>query len=851
MNKRLLEIVGSVVAMVLFTVALWVLHRELAHHSLADIIAQLRSIPVPHLLLAFLFTVLSYLALSGYDMLALRYIKHPIEYPKVAMTSFITYAIAHNLGFSVFTGGSLRYRIYGAWGLSAFEITSLMGFGVVTFWLGYLTAAAITLTTWPLAIPTQIRLPFESTFPLGLLMLVILLAYLTWILIIRRPLKIREWQFDVPSRGATFAQMGLGMFDWLVASAAVFIVLPDAVQVSYLHVLAIFLLAQIAGLVSNVPGGLGVFETVFILLIGPVASPAELIGSLLAYRIIYYLVPLVLAASSLAAFEVSRRAEGLMRLATNVARWISMFAPQLFSFLTFVAGVVLLFSGATPAETDRLEWITEFLPLPVIEISHFIGSIVGLGLLLLARGLQRRVDGAYVLSLALLGVGIVVSLLKGFDYEEALILTLMFVLLLPSRSYFYRKSSLLVRSLSPAWIVAIAVVLGCSFWLTMFSFKHVEYGKELWWQFEIFGDAPRSLRAGAGAIGAAMIMAMWQLLRPTSPEPTLPTSSALDRVSPIVRSCSSSVAHLALLGDKEFLFSQDGRAFVMYGVAGRSWVAMGDPVGPREEWKELLWQFHELSDRHGGWTIFYQVDAENLPLYLDMGLSLLKLGEEARVPLLEFSLEGHTNKPFRHWHRKPESEGCSFEVVAASEVARLLPRLREISDVWVEYKNTREKRFSLGYFHEPYLLRTPMALVWKAGEIIAFANIWATDDHEELSIDLMRHLPDAPAGVMDYMFIELMLYGRQQGYRWFNLGMAPLSGLDNRIAAPFWNQLGTFIFRHGEHFYNFQGLRLYKEKYRPVWTPRYLASPGGVAVLRILTNIASMISGGITGVVRK
>ncbi len=713
MNKRLLEVIGSVIAIGLFLAALWVLHRELGHHRLADIIAQFRSIPFPHVLMALMFSLLSYLALSGYDMLALRHIKHPLEYPKVAMTSFITYAIAHNLGFSVFTGGSLRYRIYGAWGLSALEITTLMGFGVATFWLGYLTTAAIVLTTAPVMIPEQIRLPFVSTIPLGLFFVGLLLAYLVKITLFRSPIKVKGWQFDIPTLPTTFAQMALGTFDWLMAAGAIYIVLPDSAQVSYFHVLGIFLLSQIAGLISNIPGGLGVFETVFILLIGPVATPAELVGSLLAYRIVYYLVPLFVAASSLAAFEISRKREGLMKLAANVGRWISMIAPQLFSFLVFISGVVLLFSSATPAESERMELLRDFLPLPVIELSHFIGSIAGLGLLLLARGLQRRVDAAYVLSLFLLGVGVVVSLLKGFDYEEALILSLMLLLLLPSRSYFYRKSSLLGRSLSPAWIGAIVVVLACSFWLTMFSFKHVEYGSKLWWQFEFFGDAPRSLRAGAGVVSAALLLAIWRLLRPAPPEPTLPSLEVLDNTMPIVKSCSSSVSHLALIGDKELLFSRNGRAFIMYGISGRTWAAMGDPVGSREEWKELLWQFHEMSDRHGGWTAFYQVDAENLPLYLEMGLSLLKLGEEAIVPLSGFSLEGHANKPFRHWHRKPESEGCSFQIVPPEEVKALLPRLREISDSWLEYKNTREKRFSLGYFYEPYLTRMPMALVWK------------------------------------------------------------------------------------------------------------------------------------------
>jgi phosphatidylglycerol lysyltransferase len=140
-------------------------------------------------------------------------------------------------------------------------------------------------------------------------------------------------------------------------------------------------------------------------------------------------------------------------------------------------------------------------------------------------------------------------------------------------------------------------------------------------------------------------------------------------------------------------------------------------------------------------------------------------------------------------------------------------------------------------------MRCPVALVRRNGRIEAFANLWVTDQPEELSLDLMRYRSGAAGDVMEFLFICLMLWGRDRGYKWFNLGMAPFSGLENRDLAPLWNRLGAFVFRHGEHFYNFQGLRQYKEKFAPQWQPRYLASPGGLALPQIFANLASLISG--------
>ncbi|UCE54285.1 MAG: DUF2156 domain-containing protein [Desulfobacterales bacterium] len=136
-------------------------------------------------------------------------------------------------------------------------------------------------------------------------------------------------------------------------------------------------------------------------------------------------------------------------------------------------------------------------------------------------------------------------------------------------------------------------------------------------------------------------------------------------------------------------------------------------------------------------------------------------------------------------------------------------------------------------------------------QIEAFANLWTGAQLDELSLDLMRYLPQAPDGVMEYLFIRLMLWGKARGYRWFNLGMSPVSGLENRALAPLWNRLSAFVFRYGEHFYNFQGLRQYKEKFDPQWRPRYLASPGGLALPQIFANLATFISGSTKGVVAK
>jgi len=851
MKKKLLHSLGALFVLSLFGLALWALHHELRAYHLKDILDSLDRIPAAHLLVALSLTLLSYIMMTGYDVLSLHYIRRPLGYAKIALASFIGYAFSNNMGLSMVAGGSVRYRLYSFWGLSVLETTEVLAFCGLTLWLGFLALGGVVFVLKPMVIPDALHLPFDSVRPLGEIFLLAVGAYLVLTIFRQKPLKIRNWKFPIPSPKLFIAQIAVAFLDWVLAGTVLFALLPSYPDSSWVGFMAVYLLAQLAGLISQLPGGLGVFETAVVLLMPSSLPTSQVLGSLLAYRGIYYLFPFFVALALLGTREILHKRRAFQRIARALGHWGSFVVPQILAFGSFLGGTILLFSGATPAVTWRLNWLNTFLPLPLIEISHFLGSLVGIGLIILARSLYRRIDAAYMLAVILLGAGIALSLLKGFDFEEAIALSIVLGALLPYRPYFYRKSSLTAERFKPAWVAAILLVMVCSAWLGFFSYKHVAYSENLWWQFTLQGDASRFLRATLGTIVLLMSFALAKLLRPASPKPSATSKADIDRVVPIVGASQKAYAYLALLGDKTFLFNQAENAFIMYCVEGRSWVAVGDPIGPLKEWHELLWLFRETSDRFGGWPVFYEVGSENLSLYLELGLSFLKLGEEAKVPLENFSLEGSAHKKLRQAFNKLHREDCVFEVLSPKEVSSSLGEFRSISDAWLATKNTREKGFSLGFFNEDYLKRLPAGVVRRDGKIIAFANIWKGAAKEELSIDLMRHDSDAPSGVMDYLFIQLMLWGKREGYQWLNLGMAPLSGMEYHELSPLWNRLGSFIFRHGEHFYNLQGLRQYKEKFHPQWESKYLASPGGLSVPRILANVASLISRGMKGVIAK
>lgn len=575
------------------------------------------------------------------------------------------------------------------------------------------------------------------------------------------------------------------------------------------------------------------------------------LGTYVPGNTVHYLLPSILIAVAFGVLVVLRHKRPLQRVLRVTGTLAPVVVPRLLAATTFLAGSILIFSGATPAGADRLGWVVQVLPLPVIEVSHFFGSLAGAGLLILARGLWRRLDAAYSLTVVLLGAGALFCLLKELDVEEAVLLAAMLGALIASRRFFYRKASLFEERFTTPWVAAILLVVVGSVVLGIISYGWPDISAGTFWRFSPGAQAPRFLRATTGVLVVMVIVAGTRLIRPARARPGMPMRAELDAAAPVVAASPEASSNLAFLGDKALLFNDARSGFVMYAVARRSWVALGDPVAPPEEVPDLALRFITACDRHGAWPVFYKVGTAHLHRYLDIGFSVAKLGEEARVPLGDFSLEGAERRNLRRVWRTAVKDGCSFEMLPAQAVDGHLGALRAVSDAWLEAKRAREKRFSLGFFDDDYVRRFPTGVVRRDGTIVAFANAWPSGCHEEIEVDLMRFSPGAPPGIMRYALSEMMLWGKAEGYRWFNLGMAPLSGLQASTIAPLWHRLGTAAFGHGERFYNFQGVREFKEWFHPVWVPKYLVTPGGALRPVIMANIASLVAGGLEGVVRR
>lgn len=304
--KRLSQFASPIFGLVLFGLSLWAINLELKQYNYRDVLHSLGEIPKNHLLLALVLTFLNYLMLTAYDTLGMHYVRHRLPYRKIALTAVITYAISNTIGFALLTGSAIRYRLYSTWGLSALKITNIVAFCNLSFWLGLFTVSGVMFLVEPMAVPSLLHLPFASVQPIGAIFLLLVVGYLVWNTLSRNALRIGKLVFPHLSTKFAVAQIVVASLDWTLAASILYALLPSS-SLSFPGFFGIYLLAQIAALISNVPGGLGVFETIIILLLSPPISSPTLLGALLAYRGIYYFLPLIVAVLLLGIYELRQR----------------------------------------------------------------------------------------------------------------------------------------------------------------------------------------------------------------------------------------------------------------------------------------------------------------------------------------------------------------------------------------------------------------------------------------------------------------------------------------------------------------------------------------------------------------
>lgn len=612
---------ATVFGLLLLGVALWVVQREFRTLSWEDIKGALDSTPPRALWAAAGCTLAAYVVLTAYDRLGSVYAGYPISYLRTSLASFVAYSLANNLGFATVSGAAIRYRFYAAWGLPPLAIAKVVAFTSLTFGLGGFALGGLVLIAEPEVLPF-----FGEGTPrwvmqlAGAIMWGIVSAY---VLLARFVPHFRLFghQIDLPGFRMAVGQTALASADVAVTALVFWMLLPPAEGLNFLHFLGIYVLALSAGIVANVPGGIGVFDgAILIGLSGYLPAPV-VIGALLLFRLYYYIVPLFIAGLMFAGFEISQRRRLLDRIAPERGVAISFEVPAM-AALTGLAAMTMIVIGALPPKPNALDGVFDLLDEAA---NHFAASVVGCLLLVAAFGLMRRLAIAWWATLVLLLNGALVVWLRGEPWWLTGGFVLLAVLLTTVRPAFYRRARLTAEPLS-AENVAMLAALSLSA-LTLAGIAYAGPFADLsWWGVVLSGETPETVRFAVGLAGVMLMVAAAGLLRPARivarpyDEAMRERLMALGAMAPALGAADGVVE------------GEGGRAAVAFVKRDDIWLALGDPAGEERERISVIWRFRDLCDSARVDPAVWRAGPDLLRVYADIGLTALPLEGGNGVP---------------------------------------------------------------------------------------------------------------------------------------------------------------------------------------------------------------------------
>ncbi len=605
-------------------------------------------------------------------------------------------------------------------------------------------------------------------------------------------------------------------------------------------------------IVSPTPQGIGVVEGMMTLVFTSLGVPAAVAATVtLAFRGLTFWLP--------------------MLIGFIILRWVPSFGVEerslseswnvrIVAIMTAVMGGINVLSAVTPALAERVVVLEQYSPLFVRHGGRLTAALSGFALILLARGLWRRKRIAWWTALGILFISAVSHLIKGLDYEEALLAGVLAAWLIYFRHYFHARSDRPsvqqgLRVLVMAFLFTLAYgVLG---FYVLDRHYSVNFGflaalRQSIVMFSQFYDPGLVPITGFGRYFASSIYvvglvtfayAAWMLLLPVFVREQATVEERVRAAEIAQKYGHSSLARMTLFDDKAYFFSPGG-SYLAYQVHGRVAITLGDPIGPQEDLAATIAGFCDICSKNDWQPAFYQTLPETLAAYRAADFKSLCIGHEGIVNALEFSLEGRANKNVRNACSNILKEGYQAKFHMPPIAEPILSELREISDEWLTMMHGSEKRFSLGWFDDEYICNSLIAAIHDPqGWITAFANILPEYQNNEISVDLMRRRREVEPGTMDFMFVSLIQWARQQGYATFNLGLSSLSGVGEHPEDPAAEKILHFIYEHVDQFYNFKGLHEFKNKFHPEWSPRYLIYPGATSLPAVWMAVVEANSG--------
>lgn len=596
-------------------------------------------------------------------------------------------------------------------------------------------------------------------------------------------------------------------------------------NVSVAKIFPVFVLAITASILGMTPGGIGTFDVTMLVGLQALGVPSEkVLLALFLYRVSYYIVPLLIGLG-LYVNElnktVSSEAKELIELVTSkISYYILVTLIFIAGILAIVLPLMNYLNINTKLDINNMIYFKEF--------SNDIVIVLGIILLILSKFLLSHKDKSiYITTLTSLVLFTGVAVYLEFEFKEILFLILVIAMLISSKKEFYRNSYIVQRR-KIAMCILITITSYFIYKLCYFEGR-----------FEAIETLLGCTYIAMFIITVIMIMMYYKNRENTISKITL--QDCKDDVLDIIeRFGGTSYTHYVYLNDKKIYINKEKDVFFQFEIQENKLFVLGPPIGNKDNLSNAIDEFYNMADSYGYTPVFCAIDNATIPHLHAIGYHFIKVGDDSSVDLENFTLEGRKMKSVRNAMSRVEKEGYSFEIINPPFSNSFLNELKDISDKWLG--NRRELNFTVGKFDKDYLQCSPIAIIKNQdGKIKGFTNLMPVyDNNETLSIDLMR-FNDTCNGIMDFIFVNLFIYAKENGYKKFNMGLAPLSNVGESKNAFLNERIAQKLYVHSKKIYSFEGLKRFKEKYCTIWEPRYIAYRKNTNILSVIGSFLLMV----------
>lgn len=772
--------------------------------------------------------IISYLPLSFYDLLLRKRVNINLKLPQLYKYSWIASSISNVVGLGGSSAIILKNYFYSNYTDDNKKLTKILSKIVVFNLSGFAMVCLI------FSISNIIKGDFSGLTNIAAL-LISLYIPITLAILIRNYFKSKD-------SGEFFFSINvclISISEWITTIILIYgLMLILDVKMNPFDFLSVYVSAIIVAMISMTPSGVGTFDLALLVGLGNYGVPSEQVLLLiLLYRISYYLVPMIIGII-LYLLDLYKKVNSEVKdLMKNILATTSHFILCAFIFLLALSMLCFfLHESIIPAKIANLgnnfTLMDRLSPTLTITLSFL--------LIISGRVLYYKSIKAYWINFALLVISLPLIIFS-FGLGETVVLIIILILLITSKSKFYRKGFIMTWSHAFQDLFIFLSILTINLFLLKFGkIKLVKVSKlnpELLAKQKEYFTADLFLALGVALI--FIVMLIYNNSKNKFPKHSL-NKEKLNKI--ISTYGGSRLIHYAFLEDKYIYINKSETVALQYQISSNKIVVLGNPVGNEPDFINCIEEFYSLADIYGYTLVFTAIDEELIPTLHDMGFEFMKLGEDAFVDLESFSLVGNKNKSKRQAVSRIEKYEYTFSVVTPPYSNDFIEELRSVSDEWL--KGQTEKGFSIGFFDIDYLSLSEIAIVKNSeGEIKAFANLMPMyDNNETISVDLIRFKEIDVNGIMDFLLVKIFEYGKEHGYRKFNMGLAPLSNVGESKYAFLREKIAYQIFQYGNMLYSFSGLKNFKKKYASIWENRYIAYRKNYSILSCVSNVLLIVS---------